>query len=182
MILLHFHSFPLVSRTSIEKTKELAKILSEYQHRIKIYFIPFQEIQIEIKTKIPAKYRIVLYRRFMLRIAEEIAKKEKAKAIVTGESLAQVSSQTLQNIAAIEEVTKVPILRPVVGMDKVEIIDLAKKLGTYNISIKPQEDCCTLFIPKHPTTRAKIEKLKELEKKLKIRKIVKDAIKKAEIF
>jgi len=179
--LLHFHSFPLVSKKSIEKTKELAKILSVYQNKIKIYFIPFSKIQTQIKTKILAEYRIVLYRRFMLRIAEEIAKLEEAKAIVTGENLAQVSSQTLDNIAAIEEVTTMPMLRPVIGMDKVEIIDLAKKIGTYEISIKPQEDCCTLFVPRHPTTKAKIDMVEGLEKKLNVEKLVKGALKNVEI-
>lgn len=182
IILLHFHSFPLVSKASIEKVKELAKVLAKYQKRIKIYFIPFSDIQMKIRTKIPAKYRIILYRRFMFRIAEEIAKIEKAKALVTGESLAQVSSQTMQNILVIEEVTKLPILRPLIGMDKVEIINLAKKIGTYEISIKPQEDCCMLFIPKHPSTRAKLEVIKKNEKKLKIKKLVKEAIKNKEVI
>jgi thiamine biosynthesis protein ThiI len=182
VVLLHFHSFPLVSKASIEKTKELAKVLAKYQRKIKIYLVPFQEIQMEIKTRTPARYRIVLYRRFMFRIAEEIAKLENAKALVTGESLAQVSSQTLPNLMAIEEVTKLPILRPLIGMDKVEIVNLAKEIGTYEISIKPQEDCCTLFIPKHPTTRAKIEIVHELEKKLKVKKLVKNAIKNVEII
>jgi thiamine biosynthesis protein ThiI len=180
VVLLHFHSFPLVSKTSIEKTKELARVLAKYQRKIKIYLIPFQEIQMETKTKTPARYRIVLYRRFMFRIAEEVAKLENAEALVTGESLAQVSSQTLPNLVAIEEVTKLPILRPLIGMDKVDIVNLAKEIGTYEISIKPQEDCCTLFIPKHPTTRAKIEIIRELEKKLKVKKLVKNAIKNVE--
>jgi len=178
---LHFHSFPLVSKKSIEKTKELVKVLSQYQNEIKTYFVPFQKIQTEIKTKIDEKYRIVLYRRFMLRIAEKIARMEEAGAIATGENLAQVSSQTLDNLAVIEEVTAMPVLRPVVGMDKVEIVDLAKKIGTYDISIKPQEDCCTLFVPKHPTTKARLNVVKELEKKLDVEKLVKEAVKNAEI-
>ena len=180
--LLHFHSFPLVSKASIEKVKELAKILSEYQRIIKLYLVPFHKIQLEIKTKIPAKYRILLYRRFMFRIAERIAEKEKAKALVTGESLAQVSSQTLPNLAVIEEVTKLPVLRPLIGMDKVEIVDLAKEIGTYEISIKPQEDCCSLFVPKHPATKARVEVVKELEKKLKVKKLVNDALKNVEVL
>jgi len=181
VVFIHFHSFPLVSKASIEKTRELVKILSEYQGKSKIYFIPFSEIQMKIKTLAQAKYRIVLYRRAMIKIAEEIAKKEKAKALVTGESLAQVSSQTLDNMLAIEEATSLPILRPLVGMDKNEIIELAKKIKTYQISIKPQEDCCTLFVPKHPTTKAKLEIVKKIEKKLKLEKEIRKVLKKTEV-
>lgn len=176
VVFVHFHSFPLLSRASIEKTKELVGVLSQYQLKSKIHFVPFSKIQTEIKTKIPAKYRIILYRRFMLRIAGEIANRESIKALVTGESLAQVSSQTLENLTTISEVSKIPILRPLIGMDKEEIINLAKSIGTYEISIKPQEDCCTLFIPKHPATRSNTGKIKELEKKLRIKKLMKKAL------
>lgn len=181
VIFIHFHSFPLLSKTSIEKTKELIKILSEYQGKSRIYFIPFAEIQIKIKTLAPAKYRIVLYRRAMIKISEEIAKRENAKALVTGENLAQVSSQTLENLAVINEAANLPILRPLIGMDKNEIIKIAKKIKTYEISIKPQEDCCTLFVPKHPTTKARLEIIKKLEKKIEIEKLINKATKEAEV-
>jgi len=174
---LHFHSFPLVSKASIEKVKELAKIFLKYQSNLKIYFIPFHKIQMEIKTKTPAKYRILLYRRLMLKISEKIAKKENCQAIITGESLAQVSSQTLPNIKIIEEKIKIPIFRPLIGMDKEEIIDLAKKIKTFQISIRPQEDCCTLFVPKHATAQGRIEVVKELEKRLEIKKMICEAVK-----
>lgn len=118
----------------------------------------------------------------MFKIAEEIAKKEGAKALVTGESLAQVSSQTLDNILAIEEAASLPILRPLIAMDKSEIIEIAKRIKTYDISIIPQDDCCTLFVPKHPTTRAKVEIVKEIEKNLKLKDFIKKAIEEAEIF
>lgn len=180
-IWLHFHSFPLVSNNSIEKIRELAKKFLRYQINLKIYFVPFQKAQIEIKTKTPAKYRILLYRRLMLKIAEEIAKKENCKALVTGESLGQVSSQTLPNINIIEEKVKIPVLRPLISADKEEIINLAKKIGTFQISIKPQEDCCTLFVPKHPTANGDIKIVKELENKLKIKKIIKDIVKEIKI-
>ena len=179
---IHFHSFPLVSKKSIEKVKELIKVLNKFQNKSKLYLIPFADIQSEIKTKIEARYRIIFYRRFMLKISEEVAKKENAKALVTGDSLGQVSSQTLQNIFSISEAVKIPIFRPLIGLDKEEIVSLAKKIGTYEISIKPQEDCCTLFIPKHPTTKAKIEIVKKLEKKLAMKKLIKNAIKKAEVL
>jgi thiamine biosynthesis protein ThiI len=181
-IWLHFHSFPLVSRASIEKVKELAQIFLNYQPRLKIYFLPFAKAQMEIKTKTPAKYRILLYRRLMLKIAEIIAMKENCEAVVTGESLGQVSSQTLPNLRIIEDGIKIPVFRPLIGMDKEEIIDLAKKLKTFLISIKPQEDCCILFTPKHPTAKGKLEIIKKLEKELKIREMVKGTIKKAEIY
>jgi len=177
---VHFHSYPLVSNRSIEKSKEIVKILNKYQFRSVLYLVPFHEIQMKIKATIIPKYRIIFYRRFMLRIAEKIAKRENAKALVTGESLAQVSSQTLSNIATIEEVTKMPILRPLIGMDKEEIIQIAKKIGTYNISILPQEDCCTLFIPRHPATKSDAKTIKEMEKKLDVRGMVNKALKETE--
>lgn len=181
VIFVHFHSFPLVSKASINKTKELAKVLSKYQKKSKIYYVPFSKIQMYLKTHIKPKNLIIFYRRFMLRIAEEIAKRENAKAIVTGESLAQVSSQTLTNLNVVEEVTSLPIFRPLIALDKIEIINLAKKIGTYKISIKPQEDCCTLFVPKHPTTRAKIKEIRTTEKKLPVRKLVNEALRKVEV-
>jgi len=139
-IWLHFHSFPLVSRTSIEKVKELARIFLNYTPHLKIYFLPFSKIQMEIKSITFPKYRVLLYRRLMLKIAEKIAQKENCQALVTGESLGQVSSQTLPNIKIIESGIKIPILRPLIGFDKEEIINLAKKIRTFSISIKPQED------------------------------------------
>lgn len=173
---VHFHSYPLVSRASIEKVKELAKIFLNFQPHLKIYFVPFKDAQMEIKTKTPPKYRILLYRRLMLRIASKIAQKEKCEALITGESLGQVSSQTLVNIGIIEEAVRIPVLRPLIGMDKEEIITLAKKIGTFEISIRPQEDCCTLFIPKHPTAQGKLEEVKLLEKKLEIEKLIQKSI------
>lgn len=163
---IHFHSFPLVSNKSIEKVKELAEVFEKYQKKVKIYFIPFQSIQMEIKAKAPANYRVLLYRRIMLKIAEKIAEKEDCCALVTGESLGQVSSQTLANIRITEEGIKIPVLRPLIGMDKEEIIKIAEDIGTFNISIKPQEDCCTLFVPKHQTAHGNLETIKKLENKL----------------
>lgn len=163
---LHFHSFPLLSRSSIEKVKDLAKIFLKFQPKLKVYFFPLHRFQIEIKTKAPPRYRILLYRRIMLKIAEKIAEKENCLALVTGESIGQVSSQTLQNIKVIEGVTSLPILRPLVGMDKEEIIQIAKKLGTFQISAKPQEDCCTLFVPPHASAHGKIEEILSLERRL----------------
>jgi len=180
-IWLHFHSVPLVSRASIEKVKELAKVFLNYQPELKIYFVPFQKAQLEIKAKIPLKYRILLYRRLMLKIGEKIAKKEKCQAFITGESLGQVASQTLSNIKIIEEATKMSILRPLIGQDKEETINLARKIGTFEISIKPHEDCCLVFAPKPQTAEGKLEVIKELEKRLDSAKIIKEIIKEVEI-
>ncbi|MBC7073858.1 tRNA 4-thiouridine(8) synthase ThiI [Candidatus Parcubacteria bacterium] len=181
-IWLHFHSFPLVSRASIEKVKELAKIFLNYQPKLKIYLVPFSTIQMEIRTKTLPKYRVLLYRRIMLKIAEKIAKKENCYAIATGESLGQVSSQTLPNIQIIEKAVSIPVLRPLIGMDKEEIINLAKKIKTYQISIKPQEDCCTLFTPKHATAKGNLKEIEKMEKKLNLKKLISQALKEVEIL
>lgn len=178
---VHFHSFPLVSNSSIKKVRELAKIFLNYQNKLKIYFVPFHKIQMKIKINVDSKYRILLYRRMMLRIAEKIAEKEGCEGIVTGESLAQVSSQTLKNLRIIEEVTSLPILRPLIGMDKEEIIKLAKEIGTYEISIKPQEDCCSLFAPKHASAAGNLEVVRKFEKKLNIREMIEKALEETEI-
>lgn len=180
VIFLHFHSFPIVSKKSIYKIKELIKILNKYRISNKVYLVPFGEIQMYLKSHVEPRNLIILYRRFMMRIAEIIAKKEKCKAIVTGENLAQVSSQTLDNLGIIEDAISLPILRPLVGMDKSEIIEMAEKIGTYSISIKPQEDCCTLFVPKHPTAKANLKEIRKIEKKIPVDKMIKKVIKKME--
>jgi len=181
-IWLHFHSFPLVSEKSIEKVKETAEIFLNYQPKLKVYFVPFSEIQKEIKINIPAKYRVLFYRRKMLEIAQKIAQKENCQALVTGESLGQVSSQTLPNFQITQEKLKIPVLRPLIGLDKEEIIDLAKQIKTFEISIKPQEDCCTLFVPKGQTAAGKIEIVKKLEKDLKLSRLILRSLKEAEII
>lgn len=174
---IHFHSFPLVSNKSIEKTREMGKIFLKYQPSLKIYFSPFHFAQTEIKAKVPPNYRVMLYRRLMLMTSEAIAEKEGCKALVTGESLGQVSSQTLSNISITNSAASMPILRPVIGMGKEEIIKTAKKIGSYNISIKPQEDCCTLFVPKHASAEGKMERIKELEKEIGVKKIIRKILK-----
>jgi thiamine biosynthesis protein ThiI len=178
---IHFHSFPLVSNASIKKVEELVRVFLNYQPRLKVYFVPFSEIQMKIKASVEPKYRILLYRRFMLRIAEKVAEKEECKGIVTGESLGQVSSQTLTNLGIIEEVTKFPMLRPLIGFDKEEIVEIAKEIGTYEISIKPQEDCCTLFTPKHASAAGNLEVVRKFEKNLNIKEMIEKALKEAKV-
>ncbi len=175
-IWIHFHSFPLVSNRSIEKVKETARVFLKYQPSLKVYFVPFQKIQLKIKTSSPPKYRVLLYRRFMLKIAQEIARKEGCQALVTGESLGQVSSQTLDNMAITQEAIESLILRPLVGLDKEEIMSKARKIKTYNISIKPQEDCCTLFVPKGQTAKGDLEQIKEMEKGMDCEGMIEEAI------
>ena len=169
---LHFHSFPLVSQKSIEKVKKLAQVFLKFQPKLKVYFFPFSKIQAQIRTKSPPKYRVLLYRRAMVKIAQNLAKKENCYALVTGESLGQVSSQTLPNLEIIERAVSIPILRPLIGLDKEEIIDFSKKIGTYEISILPQEDCCTLFTPKHATAKGNLKEIEKIEKKLNLKKII----------
>lgn len=174
---LHFHSFPFTGKESLEKVKLLTKILEKFQPKSRVFFSPFAEIQKEIMTKTEPKLRVVLYRRMMLRIAEKLAEKENYSALITGDSIGQVASQTLENIQAIEESVTISILRPLIGFDKEEIIIIARKIGTYETSILPHDDCCTRFVPKHPETKAKITEVKMAEKNLNIKKMLREAIK-----
>lgn len=172
VIFIHFHSYPYLSKASQEKVEDIVDILDQYQRPSKLYLIPFGDIQKEIVLNAPARYRVVLYRRMMFRIAEAIAEEKGGLALVTGESLGQVSSQTLENITTIESAAKLPVMRPLIGMDKREIIDQARCIGTYDISIIPDQDCCQLFIPKNPAVRTTIEEIERVEKALDIKKLV----------
>ena len=151
-------------------------MLTRYQYRSTLYLVPFVEIQRRVMTHAPPGYRVILYRRAMLRIAEAIAEREGAQALVTGESVGQVASQTLSNMRAIEEVTALPVLRPLSGDNKEEIIDLARVIGTFDISIEPYEDCCTVFVPKHPETRADLNMVHEIEPKLDLPPLIDQAL------
>lgn len=177
---IHFHNFPHVKKASIDKVKELFNILKTYQNSCQLILIPFTEVQKEIVTKCPAKLRILLYRRFMLRITEKLMTKH--KAIISGESLGQVSSQTLENMGVVNQVTHKLFLRPLVGMDKVEIIDLAKQYGTYEKSIEPHEDCCTFFVPRSPETRARLKEIELAEKELDVEDLVATCLNKVEMI
>jgi thiamine biosynthesis protein ThiI len=182
LTLVHFHSFPLVEGRSREKAQELAELLNVYQYDTNLYLVPFADIQQRIILTVPGPLRVVAYRRFMIRIAEAIGRREGAKAIVTGESLGQVSSQTLQNMATVGEVATMPVLRPLVGMDKQEIIEQAEHIGTFETSILPDEDCCTLFVPKSPNTAVHSEQITVFEDDMDIPQMVADAVRDAELF
>lgn len=181
VVFIHFHAFPLVDGSSRDKAIELVEVLNEYQGQSRLYLVPFAEVQKHIIVSAPPAYRVVLYRRFMVRIAEQIALQEKAQALITGESLGQVASQTLENITVVDSVTEKPIFRPLIGMDKTEIIQQAINIGTYPISILPDQDCCTLFVPKHPVTRSNEAQIKPIEADLDVESLVHLAMNNLEI-
>ena len=179
-LFVHFYSYPYTDKASLEKVEELAEILATWNYRTQIYLVSFAEVQREIVTQTPAPFRVILYRRMMVRIAQQIAAAARAECLVTGESLGQVASQTLGNLRAIEEVAEIPILRPLIGDDKAEIMDLAERIGTFEISTLPHDDCCSLFVPKHPATNASLEAVQEAEAALDINALVKLAVESVE--
>jgi tRNA uracil 4-sulfurtransferase len=178
----HFHSYPITSRASLEKVKDLAAQISKGQGGMKAFFIPFADIQKACVKSAPAELRVILYRRSMFRIAQALATEAGIQALATGESLGQVASQTIENIAAVSQAVSLPILRPLIGMNKEEIMAEARIYGTFDISIRPHEDCCTLFLPEHPETRARIAQVVEAESKIEgLAELEKDALDKREI-
>jgi tRNA uracil 4-sulfurtransferase len=180
VLLVHFHSYPFLSHASQEKVRDLARLLTRYQLKTKLHLVPFGEIQRQIVLAVPPPLRVVIYRRFMVRIAEVIARGWSAGALVTGEVIGQVASQTLENMSIISSVATLPILRPLVGMDKEEITEEAARLGTFPISIVPDQDCCQLFTPRHPATRAKRHDVEEAERGLPVDDWVRSAVEQAE--
>jgi len=185
IVFVHFHSFPYLDISSQEKTVDLVKLLDEYQGGSRLYLVPFGDIQKRVVLAVPEKYRVVVYRRLMISIAERIAKKEKAGALLTGESLGQVASQTLENMSVVDDVTSLLVLRPLVGMSKEEIINMAKKIGSYDISILHDQDCCQLFMPKSPATKSKKKDIEqaedELRKSINLDEMIEDALNNTEV-
>jgi tRNA uracil 4-sulfurtransferase len=163
---VHFHSYPILSRTSQDKARELVRQLTRYQLRSRLHVVPFGPIQQQVVLSTPPALRVVIYRRLMLRIAERIAEGAGAHALVTGDSVGQVASQTIENLAVVGSVATMPLLRPLVGMDKEEITADAQRIGTYGTSIVSDEDCCTLFTPQFPATRASREDVEAAERTL----------------
>lgn len=178
---VHFHSYPILSNTSQEKARELATILTRHQLRSRLWQVPFGPIQQKVVVSVTPRLRVVIYRRLMVRIAEAIAKNVGAQALVTGDVVGQVASQTIDNLAVIERVATLPMLRPLVGMDKEEITAAAQRLGTFETSIIPDEDCCTLFTPKHPATHATVEQVEAAEQELDVEALVAEAVAAAEV-
>ena len=162
---IHFHSPPYTSERSKQKVMDLAKQLTRFGHKIRVHVVPFTKLQQSIYRQIPEEYGMTVMRRLMLQISERVAEREGILSFTTGESLGQVASQTMESMNTINEVTNYPIIRPLVSMDKLEIIDVSKRIDTYDISIRPYEDCCTVFVPNQPKTRPTREKINALEAK-----------------
>lgn len=173
---IHFHSYPFLSRASQDKVRDLARIMAQYQMRTRLHLVPFGELQRQVVLAVPPPLRVVIYRRLMLRIAERIARDTRARALVTGESIGQVASQTLDNMSVIDSATTMPVLRPLVGMDKEEIVAEAQRIGTFEISIVPDQDCCQLFTPRSPETHARPAIVEYAESKLPIEEMIQSAI------
>jgi len=180
LVFAHFHSQPYTNVASQENTEKLVQLLTQYQFHSKVYFVPFIDIQKEIMAKAPSELRVLLYRRYMIRLSERIARQEGAVALVTGENVAQVASQTLSNIRVVGEVTALPILRPLAGFDKEEIIQLAHTIDTFAISTAPHEDCCSLFVPQNPATKARPADLHRAERLLDMEALLDEAMQHAE--
>ncbi len=176
LVYVHFHSVPYTSAASQHKVRDLVAHLAAHQGPTSLYLVPFGEIQQTLVREAPAEPRIILYRRIMLRVAEAIAENERGLALVTGDSLGQVSSQTLANLDTVSRAASLPVLRPLVGMDKVEIIELAERIGTYEISIEPDEDCCSYLMPRKPATWTRPDSLETIERGLDIKGLVGQAL------
>lgn len=177
LIPVHFFSFPYTSQQAKEKVIELAQIITAYCGKMTMEIVPFTHIQEEIRDKCPEEYFTLIMRRFMMRIAQRIALDNNARAIVTGENLGQVASQTMEAMASTQAVLQLPVLQPLIGMDKEEIVRLARKIGTFETSILPYEDCCTVFTPRHPRTRPKLREVEAAESALDVDALVEEAVK-----
>ncbi len=178
---IHFHSYPILSRASQEKVREIAALLTKYQQRSRLTLVPFGELQQQVLLGVRPELRVVIYRRLMLRIAERVARRAHARALVTGEVVGQVASQTLENLTVIAGATSMEVLRPLVGMDKDEITDQAERIGTLPISNIPDQDCCQLFTPRHPSTRATLAEVTQAEDALPIDAMVQAALDRATV-
>ena len=179
---IYYHSHPYTSERAKDKVVDLARKLSEYTGFIRLYIVPFTRIQMDIIEKCREDELTIIMRRFMMKLAELAAFKEGAKALVTGESLGQVASQTLESILVTNSELKLPVFRPLIGIDKVDIMDISRRIGTYETSILPFEDCCTIFVPKHPKTRPRLEEIKRSEESLDFMGLIKEALKDAEVI
>lgn len=179
---VYFHSFPFTSDRAREKVIDLCKVLAEYSGRLRLHVVNFTDVLKELGKKGPDELLTILMRRMMVRISQEIAARVGAKALITGESVGQVASQTMEALIATNEVAKMPIFRPVIGFDKVEIMDLAKKIGTYSISIEPYADCCTVFVPEHPKTRPESDAVHEAEERFDIEELIRMGMKDVEVI
>ena len=178
---IHFHSYPFTSEKSQEKVRDLAQILAKYCGRVRLHKVNMLEIQKSIGLNCKDEEMTIISRRFMMRIAERVAESRHCDALVTGESIGQVASQTIQGLTCTNASVKMPVFRPLIAMDKTEIIDIAQKIGTFETSILPEEDCCTVFSPKKPVTKPKLDRIEKSENKLDVEKLIQDAIDNIEV-
>lgn len=178
---IHFHSYPFTSEKSQEKVRDLAQILSKYCGRVRLHKVNMLEIQKSIGLNCKDEEMTIISRRFMMRIAERVAESRHCDALVTGESIGQVASQTIQGLTCTNASVKMPVFRPLIAMDKTEIIEVAQKIGTFETSILPEEDCCTVFSPKKPVTKPKLDRIEKSENKLDVEKLIQDAIDNIEV-
>lgn len=178
---VHFHSYPYTSQRAQEKVEELVKVLAGYMGRVRMHVINLLPIQEQIVKNCPEDETTLLVRRFMMRIAEKIAEKNECMMLITGEDLGQVASQTAEALVVTDNVVSMPVMRPLIAMDKVDIMDKAREIGTYDISIQPYEDCCTVFLPKHPVTKPKLPRIEKSESKLDVDALVNAAVESEEI-
>ena len=178
---IHFQSPPYTGELARDKVMQLAKLLSDYHGSMRVYLVPFTKCQLEIHEKCPEGLGTLITRRFMMRIAQEIAKQYEAQALITGESLGQVASQTMHALVCTDAVCEMPVFRPLIGLDKTEIMKIAREIGTYETSILPYEDCCTVFTPRHPVTKPKLDEMPKAEAKFDIEALVKEAVENTEM-
>jgi thiamine biosynthesis protein ThiI len=180
VVFVHFHSYPLTSDATREKARALVRILAHYQLRARLVLVPFADLQRQVVVSVPAALRVVVYRRFMMRITERIARRASARALVTGEVIGQVASQTLENLSAIDAVVSMPVLRPLIGMDKEDIVAEARRIGTFDVSIRAGEDCCQVLVPRHPAINVSRLAAERAEADLPVDALVRDAVARVE--
>ncbi len=179
---VHFYSYPYTSERARDKVVELTRLLSRFAGRIRLHLVPFTDIQMKIHEECPSKETTVIMRRLMMKIAQRIAESEGAKALITGEALGQVASQTLESLCTTDDAVTMPVLRPLIGFDKDDIMDWARKIGTYETSILPFEDCCTVFVPKHPVTKPEVADIRASEALFDFTELIEKAIENTEVL
>ncbi len=179
---IHFYSYPYTSERAKQKVIDLAQILSQYCGKLRLHVVPFTEIQLAINDNCPEEQLTIIMRRIMMRIAEIVARKTNSMALITGESMGQVASQTMQSLYCTDSAVNMPVFRPLIGMDKVEVVDIARKIDTFETSILPYEDCCTVFVAKHPQTKPKLDKIMESEKAVDFEPLIDKAVEGTEVI
>ncbi|MEQ8154283.1 MAG: tRNA uracil 4-sulfurtransferase ThiI [Clostridiaceae bacterium] len=179
---VYYHSHPYTSERAKDKVKDLAKVLASYTENVALYVVPFTDIQMAIIDKCREDELTIIMRRFMMRVACSLAEEKGIQSVTTGESIGQVASQTMEGLVVSNDVADRPVFRPLIATDKEDIMDVSRKIGTYDISIRPYEDCCTIFVPKHPKTKPRVDEIRKSEEQLDCEELVKEAIEKTEVF